>query len=224
MDIIQTKLSKYIYKIKNPSNIYKLPTYYTHFNHYVKSLDKIMNGGANLDDIEDSLNELKIYIDQIDLTPTIKNKINISEHKQRIDLIKEQIDEKITKLKVDTNALKVKEEQLRNTQSPEVLAEKVRLESDITGLVQETEKLKNEITILNQKIYESEQEAKPTSGEFDQEKLTKTLELSQSQKQQIEKLNEEKRLSTEKLTELENKIKLVLGKFLTPEQIARVWQ
>ena len=65
MNIFESKLSKYIYKIKNSLDINKLPVYYDHFNYYVKSLDRIMNGGANYDDIEEALEELKHIIKRI---------------------------------------------------------------------------------------------------------------------------------------------------------------
>jgi chromosome segregation ATPase len=201
MNIFESKLSKYIYKIKNPLDINKLPVYYDHFNYYVKSLDRIMNGGANYDDIEEALDELKYIIKGInrvysfDLT---KNK-KINDVDKKVEDTEKNI--KWLEKKLNESILELEKEKANELKSAELLKKK------------EEEILKLEDAIKELEIEKKKQE----------ENISKLEKEKVEEQTKNELLNNDKTISVDLLSELENKIKDVLSKFLSPKQIKIIW-
>jgi DNA repair exonuclease SbcCD ATPase subunit len=217
MNIFESKLSKYIYKIKNSLDINKLPVYYDHFNYYVKSLDRIMNGGANYDDIEEALNELNYKIKSINQVYSFNftNNKKIEDIDKKVANTKNNIELLGTKL--NESILELEKEKAKELESAKLLKEKEENISKLTKEKEEQEKeLKENISKLTKEKEEQELKLKENIS-----KLTKEKEEEQTKNNL---LNVDKTKSVDLLSTLEDKIKDVLSKFLSPEQIRKVWK
>jgi hypothetical protein len=220
-----SKISKYIYKLKNFSNNNKLDKYLLHFDFHVKKYNQMNGGYADFDDINDAIEELKEQINMIKSKSSQTKKLSAIKDKiEKLPIIKEKLNKKLQEITINTSEIVKKEKQLETLVSPE---ERKELEKDITIIIEENTNLKKEVDELKKQIIEltKENEAKPVTSSIDNsEELVNALKLNESYQKEIEQLQKEKAQSIQNINDLEVKIKNVLGKFLTTEQINRIWQ
>ncbi len=220
-----SKISKYIYKLKNFSNNNKLDKYLLHFDFHVKKYNQMNGGYADFDDINDAIEELKEQINMIKSKTSQTEKLSAIKDKiEKLPIIKEKLNKKLQEITINTSEIVKKEKQLETLVSPE---ERKELEKDITIIIEENTNLKKEVEELKKQIIEltNENEAKPVTSSIDNsEELINALKLNESYQKEIEQLQKEKAQSIQNINDLEVKIKNVLGKFLTTEQINRIWQ